>query len=166
MVLLRASVVVVIEPLSVVPDVTLPALFCSSVVPVPVVWLVLDAPLTPVLDGVVLDVFEPFALVVPSEPLLVVPDVTSPLLFFSNVVPAPVVPVVVVVVDRLPVEFVVLCWAETDPATSRTAAKVASAFFIGVELVSYITLHNHRGLKKGECSLAAAYRLRVKSAAA
>ena len=35
-VLLRASVVVVAEPLSVVPALTLPALFCSSVVPVPV----------------------------------------------------------------------------------------------------------------------------------
>ena len=141
-VLLRASVVVT-EPLSVVPSVTLPALFCSSVVPVPVLWVVLAVPLMPVLDEFELDEFDPVVpvwllVVVPAEPLLVVPDVTVPALFCSSVVPDPVVPVLVPVVDWLPVELVVVC-AAADPAMSRTVANVASAFFIGVELISFYT---------------------------
>ncbi|GAB3639512.1 hypothetical protein GCM10027423_01480 [Spirosoma arcticum] len=55
----------------------------------------------PVLDEFELDKLDPVVpvwlfVVVPAEPLLVVPDVTVPALFCSSVVPAPVEPVVVV----------------------------------------------------------------------
>lgn len=98
-VLLRASVVVVMAPF-VVASVVEPALFCSSVVPVPTASRVLAVPLIPELDA-----FERFALVVEplllvrTDPLSVVPEVTVPALFCSSVVPVVLDPVV-------PVEFV------------------------------------------------------------
>lgn len=96
MVLLRASVVVVVAaPSFTAPAVTVPALFCSSVLFSPA-----DA-LVP-LRGLVLW-FGLAALVVPvfSE-LLAFPDVTEPALFCSRFVPLPIVPVLVVLAAWLP----------------------------------------------------------------